>query len=164
MNELAKYEGVWFIYDGECPVCNHAAQAMRLQEHYGELHLLNARESTDHPLLLSVTQQGLDLDEGMVIYADARFYHGKAALKFMARCGKSKTPFMAFCKSLFWSDSLATLLYPGMRAVRNWLVNRKGIPRIDNLALKNSPTFQSVFGGDWHNLPPVMKQHYRNHP
>ncbi|UTW44661.1 DUF4166 domain-containing protein [bacterium SCSIO 12696] len=163
MNEFSA-EGVWFIYDGECPICNQAAQALRIKEKYGALHLLNAREEKGHPLLQTITQKEFDLDEGMVIYTDGRFYHGKDALKFMARHGETKNPFMAFCKSLFWSDGLAKFLYPPMRAVRNWLINRKGAGRIDNLQLKEQPIFQSIFGDSWQALPPVMHKHYRNRP
>ena len=28
----------------------------------------------------------------------------------------------------------------------------------------SEPTFKSVFGASWDDLPPVMKQHYANQP
>lgn len=157
-------EGVWFVYDGECPICNHAANAMRIKQQYGELHLLNARESGNHALVLEINEMGLDLDEGMVLYVDQQFYHGTKALKFIADHGDNKNLFMLFCKSLFWSDFLAKSFYPWMRGARNWLVRRKGKGRIDNLNLKNVPIFQSIFAKDWDKLPPVFKKHYANRP
>lgn len=35
---------------------------------------------------------------------------------------------------------------------------------MDNLELKKEPTFKSIFGSDWDDLPVVIKKHYANHP
>jgi len=156
--------GVWFIYDGECPICASAAHALRIKKDYGQLHLINARAAAGDPLVREAGRRGLDLDEGMAIYADGRFHHGRDALKFMARYGEASNMFGTFCKTLFWSERLSALTYPWMRGARDWLLRRKGAPRIDNLGLKNSPIFQSIFGASWDSLPPVMKKHYANRP
>lgn len=157
-------EGIYFIYDGQCPLCSSAAHALRIKEAYGVLYLINARQDASHPLIQDVTRQGLDLDEGMVIYADDRFYHGKEALKFMARYGQPRNMFTALCKSLFWSDSISTLMYPWMRGTRNMLLWQRRVGQIDNLNLKQAPTFKAIFGDDWDKLPPVMHKHYANKP
>lgn len=165
MSDLTEKEGVWFIYDGECPICTSAAQAMRIKKQYGSLHLLDARVANDTDILISeLNQRGLDLDDGMVIYADNKFYHGKEALRFMARHGQVQNSFTALCKSLFWSKSLSSLTYPWMRGTRNLLLSRRHIGRIDNLNLKDEPTFKSIFGKTWDDLPPVMHKHYANRP
>ncbi len=86
MSNLAEKKGVWFVYDGDCPMCNTAAHAFRIRQEHGSLHLVNAREaSNDDPLIREINQRRLDLDEGMVIYCQDRFYHGSDALKFMAQ-------------------------------------------------------------------------------
>jgi predicted DCC family thiol-disulfide oxidoreductase YuxK len=164
MSEFDKNAGVSFVYDGECPLCDYAAQALRIKKDYGALNLVNAREQADDPLVLEITRRGYDLDEGMVIYADDRFYHGKDALKFMAQCGETQNIFMAFCKSLFWSNTLSSLSYPWLRGMRNWLLRRRSVGRIDNLNLKSEPIFKSIFGDKWDQLPPVLRKHYANHP
>ena len=164
MNDLNDRSGVWFVYDGDCPVCTHAAEALRIKQEYGSLNTLNARDEHNDPLLGEINRRGIDLDEGMVIYADGSFYHGKGALKFMASHGDNKNMFMSIFKGLFWSDVIARLTYPWMRACRNWLLRRKNVGRIDNLKLKKSPTFQAIFGSEWDNLPAVMQKHYANHP
>lgn len=157
-------DGVWFVYDGECPLCKSAAHALRIKKDYGALHLINARDHKDDPLIQAVNNQGFDLDAGMVIYADGCFYHGKDALKFMARYGEARNIFTALCKSLFWSRAFAALTYPWMRGTRNWLLKHKNVGRIDNLQLKDQPIFQSIFGASWDDLPPVIKKHYANRP
>ena len=164
MNALIEKQGIWFVYDGECPICTQAAIALRVKKDYGSLYTLNAREAKDHPLFVEIAKRGLDLDEGMVIYVDNQFYHGKEALKFMAGYGESKNFFMLVFKCLFWSDLVARLFYPWMRGGRNWLLRRKKVGRIDNLDLKKDPTFKSIFGEAWDLLPTVMKKHYGNRP
>jgi len=125
--------GVWFIYDGDCPICQMAAEALRIKQDYGTLHLLDARVSTDHPLMQEINIRGLDLDQGMVIVADGQFHFGKGALKFMARYSERKGLFNWFTTSLFWSDFLAKALYPLMRGGRNLLLKLRGVDKIRNL-------------------------------
>ncbi|UTW56479.1 DCC1-like thiol-disulfide oxidoreductase family protein [Kordiimonas sp. SCSIO 12610] len=125
--------GIWFVYDGDCPICRMAAHALKIKEEYGALNLLNAREAEGTALLAEINKRKFDLDEGMVIYVDGQFYHGKSALKFMARFGDKKGLFNWFTQSLFWSDTLARLLYPLMRGCRNLLIRLNGSGKIRNL-------------------------------
>ncbi len=155
---------IWFIYDGDCPLCKNAALALRIKEDYGNLTLLNAREEKNHPLIQHINEQRLDLDEGMIIYDGQSFFHGKDALRFMAKYSDRKGWFNLTNKILFWSDSAAKILYPWMRGVRNRLVKHKGISRIDNLELKSEPIFKGIFGSAWNKLPKVLHKHYRNKP
>ena len=145
-------------------MCTSAAQALRIKADYGTLHLIDARQAADDPLVEEITRRGLDLDEGMAIFADGRIYHGAEALAFMARYGDTRNAFMAAVRSLYWSKAIAALTYPFLRGTRNWLLRRKGAGRIDNLGLKSEPTFKAVFGEDWEKLPPVLMQHYANRP
>lgn len=156
--------GVWFIYDGDCPLCQQAALALRIRRELGELHFLNARAEPIHPLLQEANKQGLDLDDGMIIVHDGHFYHGKEALQFMARFGDSRGWFNRFNRLLFRSEHLAALVYPWMRGARNWLLRLRKRPPIDNLRKQDQPIFQSIFGAQWDALPPVMKKHYANRP
>lgn len=124
------------MYDGECPLCKSAAHAIKINKEYGALHLIDAREAADHPLIKDITMRGLDLDEGMVIYTKNHFYHGKEALKFMAQYGDAHNLAGAVCKALFWSDFIASLSYPWMRSIRNVALRLKGTGRIDNVKKK----------------------------
>lgn len=164
MNEASHTNEIWFVYDGECPLCKSAALALKIKQDYGRLHLLNARESSNHELIQEINQRQLDLDDGMVIYDDGRFYHGKDVLIFMARYGDSKGMFNLFTKIFFWSDMLARISYPWIRGTRNFLLRFKDIGRIDNLQLKNEPTFKRIFGETWDQLPPVIRKRYANRP
>ncbi|WP_395374235.1 DUF4166 domain-containing protein [Marinicella sp. W31] len=161
---LTSLQGVWFVYDGACPVCTKAALALRIKERFGELHLLDARAHTDHVLMQAIQLQKLDLDAGMVIYHQGKFYSGQTALQFMSRYGAASGWFNITNKILFWSKGMARLLYPWMRGVRNRLIRKKNVPKIDNLRLREEPIFKPVFGDDWEKLPPVLQQHYSIRP
>ncbi len=125
---------IHFVYDGECPMCTNAALAYRLREKFGVLNLVNARDADDNNLhMQEIRRRGIDLDSGMVIIHDGRYYHGKDALKFMAKHGAPRDAFNIFLKSLFWSEWLCLICYPFMRATRNWLLRRKNVDRINNL-------------------------------
>ena len=133
MGKIIKKSGVSFVYDGACPMCENAAHALRIKKNYGDIHLINARDATDDPLMVEILRRGYDLDEGMVIYAEETFYHGKDALRFMAKSGDVKNIFTAMCKGLFWSDTIASLTYPWMRATRNWLLKRRKVEKINTV-------------------------------
>lgn len=164
MTEQVLKDGVYFIYDGDCPVCKMAAEATRIKAELGPLNILDARSESSHPLLQEVNKRNLDLDEGMVIYHDGDFHHGNRALQFMATYGAKKGFFNHFNRLLFRSPLLSKLLYPLMRATRNFLLAARGKQKIRNLHTIDAPIFKSVFGENWDRLPPVMHRHYANHP
>jgi predicted DCC family thiol-disulfide oxidoreductase YuxK len=157
-------KGVWFVYDGDCPMCSMAAHALKIQQRHGPLHIVDARRDTDAPLLLEINRRKLNLDEGMVILCDGRFYHGQDALRFMARFGSDDGWFNRINRGLFRSDALTRFSYPVLRATRNLLLKIKGVPQLNNLRNNDEPLFKSVFGFDWERLPVVMHRHYANRP
>jgi predicted DCC family thiol-disulfide oxidoreductase YuxK len=156
---------VWFIYDGDCPICRRAAQALRIKKAVGTLHLLNARENREHPLVKDVNTRGLNLDDGMALKFLENFYHGEDALHMMALLGSTQGWFNRMNVVLFRSKTLAKWCYPPMRAARNILLRLKGVEKIDNLGLvPDEPLFKAVFGESWHALPSVLKRHYAVRP
>jgi predicted DCC family thiol-disulfide oxidoreductase YuxK len=156
--------GVWYVYDGDCPLCSMAAQALRIQQRYGPLHLVNARRDTDSPLLREIRRRKLNLDEGMVIWCEGRFHHGRDALRFMAQFGERKGWFNRINRAMFRSQPVTQVSYRWFKAIRNLLLRIKGVGQLDNLCDRESPLFKPVFGDDWDRLPPVMHRHYANRP
>lgn len=155
---------VCFVYDGDCPICNLAANALRIRQNVGSLLLVNARTQAKHPLLEEINALKLNLDEGMVVKFNGRFYHGADALHLMALIGSEKGWFNRMNAFLYRSKTIAAVLYPSMRATRNALLWFKGIRPINNLLEvpdPEAPIFASIFGASWRDLPAVMKSHYR---
>lgn len=157
-------EGVWFVYDGDCPICTAAAQALRIKQAAGELHLVNARDNRDHLLVAEINQRNLDLDEGMVIKYRGVLYHGRDALHFMALFGNNSGWFNRMNAILFKSKTMARLCYPAMRAGRNLLLRLKRVPKIRNLMNADEPVFRAVLGQQFDQLPEVFKRHYAVRP
>lgn len=161
MHDAAARTGIWFVYDGDCPLCSMAAYALKIRKEYGALNLLDARTHSAHPLIVEINQRGLDLDEGMVIWADGAFFHGHTALMLMSRYGDTGW-FNRINRSLFQSERIARMLYPMLRGLRNLLVRVRGAGKINNLGRLDEPIFKSVFGNSWFELPAVMRRHYAN--
>lgn len=124
---------VWFVYDGDCPICTTAANALQIRKAVGTLHLVNAREDRNHPVMREILARRLNLDEGMVIKFLDTCYFGADALHVMALLGTGQGWFNRMNASLFRSKTLSRLLYPPMRTARNLFIRLKGIPKIDNL-------------------------------
>jgi len=153
------------VYDGECPICTTAAQALEIRKSVGRLHIVDARTEKDHPLLNDISDLGFDLDEGMVLKYGDSLYHGRDALHMMAMLGSGHGWFNRMNALLFRSRTIARFCYPAMRAVRNFLIGLQGKPKIRNLLLNpEEPIFAGVFGQDWNSLPPVFHQHYAIRP
>lgn len=128
------HKGIWFVYDGACPLCKSAATALRIKGEYGHLELIDARKQEDHPLLVDIKERQFDLDEGMVIFDGRKFYHGATALWFMAQYGDADGMFNRVTRLLFRSRTIANLLYPLLRGVRNMLLRIRGVAKLNNLS------------------------------
>lgn len=128
---------VWFVYDGDCPLCLMGATHFRIKQAVGELHLLNKREADDsHQLIAEINAQKLDLDKGMVLKIGGRLYQGADALHIMALIGSNTGWFNRLNALLFKSEKIARLCYPSMWVVRNLLIGLKGVGKINNLGNK----------------------------
>lgn len=126
-------EEVWFVYDGQCPLCIMGATHFKVREAIGELHLLDARKEPDHPLMQEINLLGLSLDDGMVIKFKDTHYQGADALHVMAMLGTNSGLFNHINGCLFKSKTLSKLLYPSFRGTRNLLLKLRSIEKINNL-------------------------------
>ena len=129
--EIDTDRGIWFVYDGDCPLCRSAAKALKIQESVGPLHLLDAREAAGHPLMAEIRAAQLDLDEGMVIKYSGQLYHGAAALMLMALLGSDYGWFNKVNAALFKSKACARICYPVLRGGRNLLLKILGVQKIN---------------------------------
>ena len=155
---------VWFIYDGECPICCVAANGLAIKETIGKLNLLNARENNNHPLMLEINSRGLNLDKGMVIKVNDNYFHGADALQVMGLIGTNQGWFNRMNYLFLRSKFSSRLFYPFLKGTRNLLIKLKGVGKIKNLEETSHKfvTFKPVFGDQWKHLPDVMQKHYAN--
>jgi len=109
-NEHGGIDDIWVVYDGECPFCNSFVLLYRIREHASHVHLIDAR--SPHAVVDEVRRQRLDLNQGMAVKFNGRFYHGADAMNILAILGSGKTLFNRLNRALFRRPSVARLLYP----------------------------------------------------
>jgi predicted DCC family thiol-disulfide oxidoreductase YuxK len=122
--ESAGAPTAWVVYDGECPFCSRYVSLLRLRDTLGRVELVNARDGG--PVVDEILAAGLDLDEGMVLKVDGRFYHGDECVHRLALLSSSSSLFNQFNRAIFRSPALSRLLYPVLRSGRNCLLRLLG--------------------------------------
>lgn len=124
------HDTVWLIYDGECPICSPTANAIKIKKAAGHLELVDARDAA-HPIVEQIKSQKINLDAGMVVKVHGQFYHGAAALNFLALIGTESDRFNRLNVLLFRNKYVAALCYPLLRLVRNMLLWIQGVKKIN---------------------------------
>ncbi len=132
------------IYDKECPACDNYCQWIRLNKtidhaHQKNLLLIDAREHPEH--VQKITEQGLDIDQGMIVIIADKLYYGSDAIHVLALMSSRTGVFNRFNYWLFKSKNRAHILYPVLRTLRNLLLKLLGKTKINNLQLDNNNRF-----------------------
>jgi len=113
-----------FIYDGQCPFCNHFAQLIELKSGIKNIEIKNARDN------LSALPQGYDMDEsGAILLIDSVMLSGPSAINFI--CAQIKDPsdaLLEILRILFKSRVQTRLLFPFLLFARRLSLLFKGVP------------------------------------
>lgn len=119
------------VYDGECPVCRNFSQRVKVDENVGSVKLVDARKpGADRQ---DLTNRNYDLDQGMVVRFDEQIYFGADAINFLARVNSRSDFLNRLIYLMFRSRTMSSLLYPALRAGRNFLLWVMNVPMINNL-------------------------------
>ena len=100
-----------FIYDGECPFCNHFAQLLELKSSLTELEILDGRKNL--ALLSQLYNQGYDLNKGAILIRNENIMHGGDAINFI--CSEIKEPsdnLLEVLRIIFTSINRTKFLFP----------------------------------------------------
>ncbi len=153
------HQGIYLIYDHECLLCRHTAKALRLKKAAGKLTTINAR--TDHMLVKIAIQKGYDLNEGILVKFNNRFYYSTDAIHFLAMLSSDSDWFNRINAKLFKYKFATTLIYPILKFARKILLILRRTPKIYTPGTQ--PIFQAIFGKYWGSMPELFKQRYNNH-
>ena len=134
-----KREEILLVYDRECPACNAYCQVVKIRESVGDLRIVDARENTD--ILREITNEGLDIDQGMVLKMGNQLYYGSDAIHSLALIGSRSGVFNRINYWIFKSKSISSFLYPILRFFRNLLLKILGKTKINNLGSNNNDKF-----------------------
>ena len=118
------------VYDEQCPFCSAYVKLLHLKEQH-TVELVNARG--EHAVLVEVDQQGLDLDEGMVVKLGEQWFHGADAMQRLALLSSDNGLLRRFSSWVFASPGRSRVLYPGLRAGRNAVLRLLGRQKVNNL-------------------------------
>ena len=67
-----------FIYDGECPFCNHFAELLELKSKISNISTLDGRKN---PKIINyLLEKGYDIDKGAILLKDDDIFHGAEAI------------------------------------------------------------------------------------
>ena len=115
-----------FIYDGECPFCNHFAELLELKSKIKNISILDARKNqiTTNSLL----EQGYDIDKGAILLKGDDIFHGAEAINTI--CNQIDNPsgrLLKVLSNIFKSNKRTKLLFPFLVRARRFALISKGV-------------------------------------
>ena len=115
-----------FIYDGECPFCNHFAELIELKSKIKNISILNGRKNPK--IINSLLKQGYDIDKGAILLSGDDIFHGAEAINKI--CNKVKNPsgrLLKLLSNVFKSNKRTKLLFPLLLRARRFALISKGV-------------------------------------
>jgi len=103
----------------------------RIRDDLGGILLVDARDPS--LVLDEITAAGLDMDEGMVLKLDGELYFGPDAVHMLALLSTRHGWLNRLSRLLFGRPSVAAVVYPVARFLRNLLLKMLGRSKINNL-------------------------------
>ena len=114
-----------FIYDGECPFCNHFAQLLELKSSLTTLEILDGRKNLT--LLSQLYKKGYDLNNGAILVNNGKVMHGPDAITWI--CSEIEEPsdsLLEILSVIFTSNKRTRILFPFLLWGRRILLTLKG--------------------------------------
>jgi len=121
--ELSK---ITFIYDGECPFCNHFAELLELKSKIANIEILDGRKNPK--IIKELLFKGYDLDKGAILLKDERIYHGSDAINTISsEIHNPSSKLLELLAKTFKSKDRTNLLFPLLVRARRFVLIAKGI-------------------------------------
>ena len=115
-----------FIYDGECPFCNHFAELLEMKSKIKNISILDARKN--QIITNSLLNKGYDIDKGAILLKDDEIFHGAEAINTI--CNQINNPSGRLLKLLsiiFKSNKRTKILFPFLVRARRFALISKGV-------------------------------------
>ena len=116
-----------FIYDGECPFCNHFAELLELKSKINNISILDGRKNKK--IINSLLKKGYDIDKGAILLSGDDIFHGSEAINTI--CNKIENPsgrLLKLLSNVFKSNKRTKLLFPLLLRARRFALITKGVP------------------------------------
>ena len=115
-----------FIYDGECPFCNHFAELLEIKSKIKNISILDARRN--HIITNSLLNKGYDIDKGAILLRGDDIFHGAEAINTI--CNQINNPsgrLLKLLSNIFKSNKRTKLLFPFLVRARRFALISKGV-------------------------------------
>ena len=117
-----------FIYDGECPFCNHFAELLEIKSKINNIKILDGRKNLN--IIRSLLEKGYDLDKGAILLKDDDIFHGAKAINVICKeVNNPSSNLLKILSSLFKSNKRTKLLFPFLLRARRFALISKGVSR-----------------------------------
>ena len=116
-----------FIYDGQCPFCNHFAELLELKSKINNISILDGRKNLS--LIKPLLEKGYDIDKGAILLKGNEIFHGAEAINII--CNEVNNPSSKLLKllsNIFKSQKRTNLLFPILVRARRLTLISKGVP------------------------------------
>ena len=115
-----------FIYDGECPFCNHFAELLEIKSKITNIKIIDGRKNLT--LIKSLFDKGYDLDKGAILLKNENIFHGADAINIICKQIKNPSSNLLFLLSkLFKSNKRTNVIFPFLVRARRFALISKGI-------------------------------------
>ena len=115
-----------FIYDGECPFCNHFAELLELKSKINNITILDGRKNKK--IISSLLEKGYDIDKGAILLNGDNIFHGAEAINTV--CNQINNPsgnLLKLLSKIFKSNKRTNLLFPLLVRARRFALISKGV-------------------------------------
>ena len=115
-----------FIYDGECPFCNHFAELLEIKSKINNIKILDGRKNST--LIKSLLNKGYDLDKGAILLKDQDIFHGSEAINTICKqINNPSSNLLLLLSNVFKSNKRTKILFPLLVRARRLALISKGI-------------------------------------
>ena len=115
-----------FIYDGECPFCNHFAELLEIKSKITNIKILDGRKNLT--LIESLLEKGYDLDKGAILLKDEDIFHGADAINTISKeINNPSSSLLLLLSKVFRSSKRTKYLFPLLVRARRFALISKGI-------------------------------------
>ena len=116
-----------FIYDGDCPFCNHFAELLEIKSRIRNIKILDGRKNST--LINSLLKKGYDLDKGAILLRDKDIFHGAEAINTICKnIDNPSSSLLLLLSRVFKSQKRTKFLFPLLVRARRLVLISKGIP------------------------------------
>ncbi len=115
-----------FIYDGECPFCNHFAELLEIKSKITNIKILDGRKNLT--LINSLLDKGYDLDKGAILLKNEEIFHGAEAINTICKqIINPSSSLLLLLSKVFKSTKRTKVLFPFLVRARRFALISKGI-------------------------------------